>query len=117
MPRAHGLSSRPKKKAATSVVATHGNEPGSQISDEFAPLDGAAPTATTSTLELTAESPGKLKQDAAADALNDAMQKAAVLKALEREYLPAHACVPQCPNQPNTHRLTSRSSTRRRTSH
>ena len=86
MPRARGLSSRPKKKARLEPAETERPESTDIFQDLDGQLDVVAPEKEPEDEVPPPGSPGAVKRVAAADMYNEAINHAAVMRAVEKTY-------------------------------
>ena len=86
MPRARGLSSRPKKKARLEPTETEGPESAEIICNEDGQLDAVEPEEEPEGEGPHLGSPGAVRRAAAAEMHNEAIEHAAVMRAVEKTY-------------------------------
>ncbi len=91
MPRPKGLSSRPRKKARLEPAETERPESADIFQDLDGQLDVVAPEKEPEDEVPPPGSPGAVKRVAAADMYNEAIERAAVINALQKEYLDKEA--------------------------
>ena len=87
MPRARGLSSRPKKKARLEPTETEGPESAEIICNEDGQLDAVEPEEEPEGEGPHLGSPGAVRRAAAAEMHNEAIEHAAVWRFQSRHYL------------------------------
>ena len=86
MPRPKGLSSRPRKKARLEPAETERPESTDIFQDLDGQLDVVAPEKEPEDEVPPPGSPGAVKRVAAADMYNEAIEHAAVMRAVEKTY-------------------------------